>query len=1126
MKIVTPTPDASSQPTLRERLSAAKTAEDVFVLLSEVDAQEATFAPLWDAREPSAEAIDFDDNVHPRRFRRQAFQILRDLAGGNFNQTHDIIIHHLLPRCLRWVGEEGATPRDTVGADGVRVMRPSRSDEADWEATGLREELVKWLDSLPEEERESLQDEILLVLCERARHLTEPQTPIEDVRAVCWTISNLGLRSVEVEQALRRLIEARDDLGGDSALSALAGMGGVPGADAPVPESQAQRSWFLGQLRARLKKRPTRFLGYVLCVIASPDLLPDAMSLFSSPSAEISYYTGKPRATSENPDGSDLDLIMRATLLAQFADALPDDGEVQDTIWHAVYAACQFTASGKGDLRSNSNLVRWCNSPAVLPDVADFLRQELEHEKAVAATASEHKAPAHHFTVYLAASRLQDALRPRQLEGWQALNETDLQPFRSIAQTNTHQTGYHTTSPMRAKEAAWQTLMLANAPFESDDLQQAVADETSGYVQGEVMEIVSPLGCDPLPPIALELLAHKRDLSDDSRDTSLFSACRGAETLARATATREAFFALLDFGFLYNGEVLRSTSDALDDVALALAAGGDLEVVTLLFDAVRPGNPLNRRIVSVSALLALAARCFVPAERWRELLVLGRDEELQDFYASLAVQAVGLLGDPQAQSEARHELILLWRESEQKAKSQFCSVANRAHEALARHGTWRGIVPEDEFLAPLFLEVRNDQWRLRDDQKLDSDLTRTLSLLYHNEPDVFEQAVADTLWKASDQAHYALTAHLCAADTERNVSLAPALADIMLRQLREQEDPFRSRLYLFEALAVGAPVALLNTQWSEHWDNWRSEARIALADALGLAAQKADSSTVFSNATFHLGELLRDGFYSVRRAACRALACLGEEYLREFVLLLATSENAEERRRGAEAAFWLPADIVFTDGTNLSTKLRCDRERVVRQAVERAETEHQERRWGDNYLDRITQILSSPQRLGEILPYGSALVQFGDDRHLHRLSSEIARSSLAPRVRMWLGEIHEALEKTWQEKTRKWPEPWLQWGGIMEELDGVLQQDEDEVPVLVRLWQRPRVGVRGTHRWGGILQPTNGHLVDASDSTLHLRGRKEAQILIYHQSLTSSDSEGTSSWALFSGQNEYPTPEA
>ena len=1125
MEIVTSNPDASAQPTLRERLRSAKTADDIFVLLSEVDAHEAAFAPLWDAGEPSAEAIDFADNVDPRHFRRQAFQILRDLAGDNFEQTRDIIIQHLLPRCLRWVTEEGAAPRDTVEADGTRVMRLSRSDEADWEAIGLREELVKWLDSLPEEQRESLQDEILVILCERARHLTEPQTPIEDVRAVCWTISDVGLRSTEVEQALRRLIEARDDLGGDSALSVLAVMGGVPGADDSNPESQAQRNWFLGQLRARLEKRPTRFLGYVLCVIASPDLLPHALSLFSSPSPEISYYTGKPRPTPVNPDDSDLDRVMRATLFAQFADALPDDEKVQDTIWHAIYEACQFTESGNGDLRSNSNLVRWCNSPAVLPDVADFLRQELEHEKAKAPTASEPKAPAHHFTVYLAASRFQDAVRPRQLEGWQALNETALQPFRAIAQANTHQTGYHSTSPMRAKEAAWQTLMLANAPFKSDDLQQAVADETSGYVQGKVMEIVAPLSCNPLPPIALELLAHKRDLSDDNRDTSLFSACRGAETLARATATHEALIALLDFGFLYKGEVLRSTSDALDDVAVALVAGGDLEVVSLLFDAVTPGNSLNRRIVSVSALLALAAHGLVPAERWREILVLGRDGELQDFYASLAVQAVGLLSDPQAQSEARDELILLWRESQEKAKGQFCNVANRAHEALARHGTWRGVVSDDEFLAPLFLELRNNQWRLRDDQRLDSDLTRTLTLLYHNERNVFEQAVADTLWKASDQAHYALTVHLCAPDTERNVSLTPALADIMLRQLREQENPFRSRLYLFEALAVGAPVALLNTQWSKHWDNWRSEARIALADALGLAAQKADASTVFSNATFHLGELLRDGFYAVRRAACRALACLGEEYLREFVLLLASSENAEERRRGAEAAFWLSEDIVFTDGSTLSTKLRCDRERVVRQAVERAETERQERRWANSYLDRITQILPFLERLGEVLPYGAALVQIGNDHHLRRLSLEIANSALAPRVRIWLGEVYEALEKKWQEKTQKWPEPWLQWEGIIEELNGMLQQGEDEIPVVVRLWQRPRVGVRGTHSWGGILQPTTGYLADVGDATLHLIGRRKSHISISRQSLTSSESEGASSWAFFFGQNEYPTPD-
>ncbi len=1125
----------------RALLRDATTCADVSALMHAVDDLEQGFMQQWEDGTPTPAAVEFSDQVRPRSFRRQAIQKLRDLTGADVAMARQLIHDELLPRCLRWLSEsEGHASRETM-ENGTRVLRPTLAEELAWETHGLREELEQWLWLLPQADRQEVRAHILTKLCGL---LHNDALPIEAVRAICWTINQVGYRSPAVEAVLWHVVEQRDDLAGDTALSILASLGGVPPATSQEPFQCEMRSRFVDQLRTRLRSRPHRFLGYTLCVVAAPDVEEDALRLFHAYSAEISYFTGL-RITTDSPPVDD---SFKRTLLAQFADALPDHESLQDRVWQALLEDCRKSDEGQNDLLYQSNLIKWSNSRHLVPDLMALLpnvldRQEHESNReevpAPPATDMEAKGPSHHWTVYIAASRLQDAIRPRQLAGWADIQNEHLAPFLSIALANTHQTGSHMTSPMRAKEAAWQTLSLAGGCWTPQDVETAVnADnESSGFVRQQVLDTVACFGCDPLPPSIIETLKKEQDLSDHT-DSSELSAYHGAEALARATATRGAFNALLDFGFLFHGKALDSTAESLSEVAVALARQGESGIVETLFDLALKDEEPQRRGVAIAALHALAGRGLVPIQLWRDFLILSRDESLDEHERSLAARAIGFFTDPEVRAEAQGALIDLWHESRaaaQRRDNSFSLLANRITEALTRYGTWRSMSAEakQDFLGHFGLQREEDQWRLAEPDKLESSLVQALILLYEEAPDTFELALTDALLRARDQARYSLVFYLCVPQHGQHKQFSAAVADTLVRLIREEDNPWKQRLYLFDALAVGAPQVLLSTDWRSSWRRWHPNGKVALANAVGQVARQLvdeldDEWESFRLvAAIRLRELLGDGVYAVRRATARSLSLLYSNVLEAQVVFWASGEDVENRRRAAEAVQWLDESAGFEVNLAPLQRFARDPEGRVRAAAARGAKERREREWGDGCWRIVLDAVRGETEVAQAMPYGSALTTWGDDAHLQLLARMLGEDEIAPNIRVWLHQLHEKTHKHWEDSKREWPEPWAEWqADITEEVTARLTQRGRSCEVRVSLWQRPRAGSPHLASWGGMLWLADGSktwVVDVGEAQLLVEDRPESEVLIQGSSFSRSDQTYRDMYrAVFVGQGPYP----
>ena len=100
-------------------------------------------------------------------------------------------------------------------------------------------------------------------------------------------------------------------------------------------------------------------------------------------------------------------------------------------------------------------------------------------------------------------------------------------------------------------------------------------------------------------------------------------------------------------------------------------------------------------------------------------------------------------------------------------------------------------------------------------------------------------------------------------------------------------------------------------------------------------------------------------------------------------------------------------------------------------------------------------------------------MRVGDDHCLRLIRDHLrTKLDLPPHIRYWLRYIAEEMAKRWRKVTEKWPEPWLQWQGAIEEGNGrAILEGERVVAVRYSLWQRPGVDPSEKHSWGGAVWP-------------------------------------------------------
>jgi hypothetical protein len=977
--------------------------------------------------------------------RVNAFRALQELTSDAPDRGEQLILDCLLPYCLEQPVDQSQTK--------IRYA-----------ISRYRDCLADWLYQYPEGERTPLRDKLL----DELHHGLKSEKP----ESVCWTIARIGYRRPDVVEALWEVARRYANETGDIALYTLTNLG-VP------PDERLQ---LLSVLHQRAAFRCNVPLIQALRRLADQTSVDVAMGYWLQPSDE----------------GEETDLKSLALrVLVDVADATVSDTNLQERIWNAIAdLSGEYPDVFSTDLFLGSDVAPRCNSEGVVPTLLGWLSQE----------ADESESAAHHR--YLLCLHLEECVRPRQLRGWEKVNEpAALTLLAQDASQDTQCKGRWKTSQMMQKEMAWKTLLYLGYADALTWFEKSLTTETNPFVRQNISELLACFRLDRLPSTVLRWVTEPYD-EQESESSGEWAARMGAIQIACSSASWQAFEALRNFGFTMRGTVLQLSVDALAEVAVALAEAGETSAVTKLVETAVDGLEKRHRTAAAGALEHVAAAGLLLPKHAPQLAAALVDKRRDPFERSLLLTALGHLQPEKINSDILPYL-RIW------AREHSDWLGGRSLEVLARHGHL--LAQPDLLTERLSLRQVEDNWDLSPGVKLIEWVAFIIGLLYTQNPIMFTPAVASVL--RTQDWHSAVQVTQLLVDAHGRPGQPPLPQEIkgaLIERARKQQTRTSAELEIFRVLAHLAPSDLAWQPWENNWTDWLPQARAGLADALGEAGYEDPETN--ARAVSLLLFLARDGQYAVRRSACRALARRSARTLERMCIAWSSeSSPLELRQRAAEACAWLPPSEtgVFDQ---LYQELAANPEPIVREAIERARLARRERLWAEEYLARVRSIEGKTNE--EILSawrYGQALIQVGDDFCLRTLRTDLKTRSRPPHVRFWLQQIIKGIDERWRKVTLKWPDPWLSWEGAIEETEGMMLVDGQAMRIHCSLWQQPAVTPSQKHSWGGVLwyKETDDFIqFRSSEFTLRLEDGRHGKGLITRIS---------SGMVIFVGQRSYPT---
>lgn len=848
-----------------------------------------------------------------------------------------------------------------------------------------------------------------------------------------------------------------DDETGDIALSTLTILG-VPSED---------RAHILNTLHQRVLKRCNTPLIFALRRLADPASLEVVYDNWLQP--------GRVKV-------ADLERSQALYILTDMADALPEDGQLQDRIWKMISGLFEDHPDiFEKNIYFSGGFVPKCNSVGVVSNMLKWLGNEGgESDRA-------------HHGRYLLYLRLAACVRPRQLFGWSSVNDTvALDLLRQDAGQDSRGEGLVMTSSGYRKEAAWATLLRLGHPGVLNWFEEAIATETHPYIRQKISNLLACLRFDPLPPIVNTLVTEPYD-NQVNNIPGEFSARLGAIQIARSSASQEAFQALSAFGLTEGGQALQESADALIEVALFLTKTGDTSVAAVLVEIAAMSSSEHHRVAAAAALGSLATQDLLAGTYAPRLSTLLFDVERNDFERSLFVSVLGYLKEIELSAEVLQQLQTWALE-----RNDWLGV--RSLEALARHDQL--VSQHDLLIKKLGLEQKEDgKWNLSSTPSRFTWTPFIVSLLYDQYPNIFTPAIVSLLhtqsWSGAVQV--IRTLQYVHGGSEKP-ALPHDIERAFIKRMYQQQASSVAELDLIKILAQLVPDALGLEDWEQVWNDWLPDARAELANALGEANYKEPSAQ--SHAVSLLLKLTRDGQYAVRRAAYRGLAQQSSATL--YALCAAWSEVAEIalRQRAAEAWGWLRASEEQSDTLKaLYQHLSVDPEEAVRETIQQARQERRERAWAAEYREKVRAVATSGATNDDVLKtwcYGHALTQVGDDTAEHILTGDLQTRELPPHIRYWLWQIIKEMSERWRKVSQKWPEPWLTWEGTIEAGKGEIEGSNGQrSQVTYSLWQKPAATPSEKDAWGGTVWPIDFfEFGNSHDVVLHLEDGRQLTVLV------------------------------
>lgn len=917
-----------------------------------------------------------------------------------------------------------------------------------------RQLLHDWIEQYPDEFKVPLRAG---VLSEVIRAATQSESD-----AALLTVAAIGFRSPPVMEIVRKLA-ARDDELGDAAIRVWVSLG-IPGPD---------RESLISQVRDRMMRRTPPAMDYAVQELGDPSFLP---------------LLEERLRRANMPDTFSLGLISR------IADKRPSDLDLQGRVWTTLSTLSSADAEYRNAMLLSGNHIPYCNVQGAIPILLDWL-------------------PVVGPARYLVYNRLEECVRPAQLTAWSnPLTEASIQTIRADATSASGPPIRAMTLEHRVKVIAWETALAAGIGQCEEWLRTAVEAEQNPFAQQGVMEVAACLALGAVPDVVTRLVTERFNLTRGGEDLK-FSARVAAMRLLQSAATPDAFQSLLFAGFTHEGHPLRSTANAVGELAVLLAKRDVRPVVDALIAACAEDQSLHRRLLGVSGLEELAAAGLIPPADLEALVQIASDPKLPGYARGYLVDNLAKGEEARALPELVRIVAAMARDKNSHDEARF-----RALQALLRVGAWRQHLPE--FAAELGLREENGTFRVDHPEEFGFWQAHLLGQLALRSPPVFWSAVSDVVQGGGSEAvHQLLTTF--ADYWDKTMPLPGDVEAAMIQRLAKAQGPRGGETDYFGFLARLTPDALVDSHWQSTWGAWMPHLRAALASALGEVSIRVSRQRQ-TTAGDLLVTLMGDAAFVVRREAARQLSRRFPERFSKVIYEWGRSGQTELRRRAAEGAVWADPDDESTLDNALIRMLEADPEPSVRSAAARSRLTLRDRVWAAHALNHVLKPRRDPNEwvLGAYA-YGRALAKTADDEAIESIKTFVNEREVPPNVGHWLGKVAAEAEQHWKETTQKWPEPWLPWSGKLEEVVGVVVVGTERISARLTLWMRRRSSPDETIGWGGAFSLPAGHPYTSVFSlfrdprmTIEILERRPAEALL---SSTGSDDQ-----FIFVGTGPYP----
>lgn len=616
----------------------------------------------------------------------------------------------------------------------------------------------------------------------------------------------------------------------------------------------------------------------------------------------------------------------------------------------------------------------------------------------------------------------------------------------------------------------------------------AVTGETSSFMQKTIMELLACFALVQLPTNAIELVTERFD-DPGGTDSRELTRRMAATQLLRSACTLEAFVSLLNFGYTHEGRTLLNSTNAVSEVAIYLARTSDFDIVKILTDKLQSTIEDHPRLAAASSLEEISARIPSLVAPWVKMLTdLALNEELDQFERGTILNCLGNLSEWEIPKQLEKLLPGLVKQEEPWISSGSLYI-------LANHGIMENY--SNLLENSLGLRKEGDQY-FRNDKEPSADWwVYILGLLFSQKPNVYSPAVVSIIKTCGWQDVKQLIPWLSKTHLE-DESISEQICDALFARILHKQSPIYTETDILELLAKIAPNTLAGKKWAqEKLGEWMPDAQVALANAL--AKVHVNDTNIKGTCTNTLEILGTNGVFAVRRAAFRALGKISQTYLYRLCEVWLNISSLDFNLRAAEACGWLVDEVDERIGfINIFSKVLTHPERSVRETGTQACEDRTSRSWANQYFEIVSKVQEgSDQEILNAWCYGDALSQIGDDVILSDLHQLISNSHLAPNVRFWQRRIYKNLEKNWKKRTQKWPDPWIDLGGMIENGRGILKTGTNEINIQYSLSFHPAAAPSEKHSWGGII--SNGPILyqnDLDQVIIVLEDGREGEILV------------------------------